>query len=103
MKKPLKDIGKVKLAGTGDIRLTQLSHGSGCGCKLSPDELGSILAQAFPEGKERENYPNLVIGNETKDDAAVIDMGTEELLVSTTDFFTPIVDDAYQYGRIAAV
>ncbi len=103
MKKPLNDIGKVKLSGTGDIRLTQLSHGSGCGCKLSPDELGSILAQAFPEGKERENYPNLVIGNETKDDAAVIDMGTEELLVSTTDFFTPIVDDAYQYGRIAAV
>ena len=79
-----------------------LSHGSGCGCKLSPSELGSILAQAFPEGEEREDYPNLVIGNETRDDAAVIDLGTDELLVSTTDFFTPIVDDAYQYGRIAA-
>lgn len=103
MKESLKNIGKVKLSGTSTIRLTQLSHGSGCGCKLSPDELGSILAQAFPEGEERENYPGLIIGNETKDDAAVIDIGTEELLVSTTDFFTPIVDDAYQYGRIASV
>ena len=102
MKKLLTDIRKINLAGSQNIRLTQLSHGSGCGCKLSPDELGSILAQAFPEGEERESYPNLIIGNETRDDAAVIDLGSDELLVSTTDFFTPIVDDAYQYGRIAA-
>ena len=85
-----------------NIRLTQLSHGSGCGCKLSPSELGSILAQAFPEGEKPEEYPNLIIGNETRDDAAVYDLGSGEMLVSTTDFFTPIVDDPYQYGRIAA-
>lgn len=84
------------------VRLTQLSHGSGCGCKLSPTELNSILAQAFPEGEKEEEFPNLIIGNETKDDAAVYDLGRDEFLVSTTDFFTPIVDDAYQYGRIAA-
>ena len=102
-----KHINSVKtekeLIGTSDkIRLTQLSHGSGCGCKLSPDELGSILAQAFPEGEKVEEYPNLIIGNETRDDAAVYDLGSGELLVATTDFFTPIVDDPYQYGRIAA-
>lgn len=87
---------------SGQVRLTQLSHGSGCGCKLSPAELNSILAQAFPEGEKGDEFPNLIIGNETKDDAAVYDLGRDEFLVSTTDFFTPIVDDAYQYGRIAA-
>ncbi len=84
------------------MRLTQLSHGSGCGCKLSPSELESVLAQAFPGGEEEEPYPGLVIGNETRDDAAVYDLGGDELLIATTDFFTPIVDDAYQYGKIAA-
>lgn len=87
---------------SGSVRLTQLSHGSGCGCKLSPDELDSILAEAYPKGEEGKEYPKLIIGNETKDDAAVYDLGKGEYLISTTDFFTPIVDDAYQYGRIAA-
>ena len=97
-----KHIRNIKVGDRDPVRLTQLSHGSGCGCKLSPTELNSILAQAFPEGEKGEEFPNLIIGNETKDDAAVYDLGRDEFLVSTTDFFTPIVDDAYQYGRIAA-
>lgn len=84
------------------LRLTQYSHGSGCGCKLAPSELESVLAIAFPRGEAVEPFPGLVIGNETKDDAAVYDVGGEELLVSTTDFFTPVVDDPYTFGRIAA-
>ncbi len=95
-------IRPVAARGSEGIRLTQLSHGSGCGCKLSPTELESVLAQAFPAGRVPETFAGLVIGNETRDDAAVYDIGGDELLIATTDFFTPIVDDAYQYGRIAA-
>ena len=84
------------------VRLTTLSHGSGCGCKLSPTELESVLAEAFPKDAKAPSFAGLVIGNDTKDDAAVYDIGCDDLLVATTDFFTPVLDDAYQYGRVAA-
>ena len=80
------------------IRLTQFSHGAGCGCKLSPAVLHEILL-----GVDRsEVFPNLIIGNDTKDDAAVMDLGDGTGIISTTDFFMPIVDDPRTFGRIAA-
>lgn len=80
------------------IRLTQYSHGAGCGCKISPKVLDTILHSARPSVK----YKNLVVGNESKDDAAVYDIGDGRGLISTTDFFMPIVDDPYQFGKIAS-
>lgn len=81
-----------------EIRLTQFSHGAGCGCKLSPAVLHEILA-----GVDRsETFPTLIIGNDTKDDAAVMDLGDGTGIISTTDFFMPIVDDPHSFGRIAA-
>lgn len=80
------------------IKLTEYAHGAGCGCKIAPQVLQNILqtdAVVFHSDK-------LVVGNESKDDAAVYDMGNERLLISTTDFFTPIVNDPYDFGRIAA-
>jgi selenide,water dikinase len=82
-----------------EIKLTQYSHGAGCGCKISPAVLDTILHTDFPKG----NFQNLLVGNETKDDAAVYDMGDGNCLVSTTDFFMPIVDDAFTFGSIASV
>lgn len=82
-----------------DIKLTQFSHGAGCGCKISPSVLDSILAAA---GKSAEIYPGLLVGNEEKDDAAVMDLGDGTAVISTTDFFMPIVDDPETFGRIAA-
>lgn len=80
------------------IRLTQFSHGAGCGCKLSPAVLHEILS-----GVDRtEVFPDLIIGNDTKDDAAVVDLGDGTGIISTTDFFMPIVDDPRTFGRIAA-
>ena len=80
------------------IRLTQFSHGAGCGCKLSPAVLHEILS-----GVDRsETFTNLLIGNDTKDDAAVVDLGDGTGIISTTDFFMPIVDDPRTFGRIAA-
>ena len=81
------------------IKLTQYSHGAGCGCKISPTVLDTILHSDFPKGL----FPNLLVGNESKDDAAVYDVGDGTCLVSTTDFFMPIVDDAFTYGAIASV
>lgn len=81
------------------IKLTQFSHGAGCGCKISPAVLDTILHSDFPKG----NFSNLLVGNESKDDAAVFDLGDGNCLVSTTDFFMPIVDDAFTYGAIASV
>ena len=80
------------------IKLTQFSHGAGCGCKIAPAVLDKILHTdtAF------RHYPSLLVGNASKDDAAVYDLGNGQALVSTTDFFTPIVDDAFAFGRIAA-
>lgn len=83
---------------TKDIKLTQYSHGAGCGCKIAPDVLHQILKSnlAMPDNK------NLIVGNSSKDDAAVYDLGNGQALISTTDFFMPIVDDAYNFGRIAS-
>jgi selenide,water dikinase len=80
------------------IRLTQYSHGAGCGCKISPKVLDEILKTniSIPGNK------NLLVGNSSKDDAAVYDLGNGMALISTTDFFMPIVDDAFDFGRIAA-
>ena len=81
-----------------DIQLTKYSHGAGCGCKISPKILDEILSTNFamPDNK------NLLVGNHSKDDAAVYDMGNGTALISTTDFFMPIVDDPYEFGRIAS-
>lgn len=80
------------------ILLTQYAHGAGCGCKIAPQVLKEILQinDAQPV------YKNLLVGNGTNDDAAVYDLGEGKALISTTDFFTPIVDDAYDFGRVAA-
>jgi len=80
------------------VRLTQFSHGSGCGCKIAPADLERILKNARTSSSEA----NLLIGNHTSDDAAVIDIGNGQAIISTTDFFMPIVDDAYEFGKIAA-
>lgn len=79
------------------IKLTQYSHGAGCGCKLSPAVLDKILTP-----KQLETYPKLLVGNAEKDDAAVYDLGDGTAIISTTDFFMPICDDPYDFGRIAA-
>ena len=79
-------------------RLTDLAHGGGCGCKLSPGVLRDILG-GMPEARA---LPNLMVGIETGDDAAVWRLNGHQALVATTDFFTPIVDDPFEFGRIAA-
>ena len=79
-------------------RLTQYSHGAGCGCKIAPNILDEIL-------KSNLTLPGnnkLLVGNNSKDDAAVYDLGNGTALISTTDFFMPIVDDAFDFGQIAA-
>jgi selenide,water dikinase len=80
------------------IRLSQMAHGGGCGCKLSPAVLETLLAGAPANGA----FPNLIVGTETGDDAAVWRLDDETCLISTTDFFTPMVDDPRDFGRIAA-
>ena len=80
------------------IRLTQYSHGSGCGCKIAPGVLHTMLSCMSKE----ISYPNLIVGNDTKDDAAVVDLGDGTGIVSTTDFFMPIVDDPHTFGQIAS-
>jgi selenide,water dikinase len=79
-------------------RLTSLAHGGGCGCKLSPAVLREILA-AMPQAAV---FPNLLVGTETSDDAAVWRLNETQALVATTDFFMPVVDDPFDFGRIAA-
>lgn len=80
------------------VRLTQYSHGGGCGCKIAPALLGEILAKMPVRGL----FPNLLVGTESSDDAAVYRLNDEQALVATTDFFMPIVDDPFDFGRIAA-
>ena len=80
------------------IRLTQLSHGGGCGCKIAPAVLSEMLS-ALPAAQA---FPQLLVGTETADDAAVYQLNDEQALVATTDFFMPIVDDPFDFGRIAA-
>lgn len=81
-----------------NIRLTQFSPGAGCGCKIAPKDLEEILKNSHSE----KVFDKLLVGNESKDDAAVYDIGGGRAIVSTTDFFTPIVDDPFNFGRIAA-
>ncbi|MFP4089962.1 MAG: selenide, water dikinase SelD [Cyclobacteriaceae bacterium] len=87
------------MENTTNIKLTQYSHGAGCGCKISPKILESILVSQLPQTPD----PRLLVGNSTKDDAAVYDLGNGEAIVSTTDFFMPIVDDPFDFGQIASV
>ncbi len=79
------------------VRLTQYSHGAGCGCKISPGVLTEILKgnMVFPTA-------NVIVGNSDRDDAAAYLLGHDQVLLSTTDFFMPVVDDAFDFGRIAA-
>ena len=83
---------------TEDIKLTQYSHGAGCGCKIAPKVLDEILKTniSIPANSK------LLVGNSSKDDAAAYDLGNGMALISTTDFFMPIVDDAFDFGRIAS-
>jgi len=84
------------------IRLTHLSHGGGCGCKIAPAVLEQILADTpFAKGLA-SSFPDLLVGIESSDDAAVWKLNDEQAIVATTDFFMPIVDDAFEFGRIAA-
>ncbi|CAH0992969.1 Selenide, water dikinase [Sinobacterium norvegicum] len=80
------------------IKLTQYSHGAGCGCKIAPNVLDTILKTQIPIAASDK----LVVGNASKDDAAVYDIGNGQGVISTTDFFMPIVDDPFTFGRIAA-
>ncbi len=81
-----------------DFKLTQFSPGAGCGCKISPAELKEIIKHV--PGKSK--FGNLLVGCESSDDAAVFDLGNGQAVISTTDFFTPIADDPWDFGRIAA-
>ncbi len=113
-KKPASRIRKLKLASTDhhqnakdilsymkkvkDIQLTAYSHGAGCGCKISPALLSEMLHTDQPEVLDKK----IIVGNSTRDDAAVYDMGDGTGIISTTDFFMPIVDDPFTFGQIAA-
>jgi selenide, water dikinase len=79
------------------FKLTQFAHGAGCGCKIAPQVLEEILS-----GNKQEHTEALLVGNSSKDDAAVYQLNATEALISTTDFFTPIVDDAFTFGQVAA-
>ncbi|MBC7536979.1 MAG: selenide, water dikinase SelD [Ferruginibacter sp.] len=80
------------------IKLTQYSRGAGCGCKIAPNVLEVILQTGLAIPKHK----NLLVGNASKDDAAVYDIGNGQAIISTTDFFMPVVDDAFDFGRIAS-
>ena len=80
------------------VRLTEYSHGAGCGCKISPQVLDIILASGLGLGSD----PRLLVGHASKDDAAAFDLGNGQVILSTTDFFMPIADDPFDFGRIAA-
>jgi selenide,water dikinase len=84
------------------IRLTEFSHGGGCGCKIAPAVLSEILSSSGIKGAIRSLPKALLVGTETSDDAAVYRLNDTQALVATTDFFTPIVDDPFDFGRIAA-
>jgi selenide, water dikinase len=79
------------------VKLTALSHGAGCACKLSPAELHPLLAKL-----PRSDDPNVLVGSDTADDAAAYRVSDDLAILTTVDFFTPIVDDPYDFGRIAA-
>lgn len=90
---------------TQTIRLTQFSPAAGCGCKLSPEDLRRILTgveTGKAADKNANNLATLLVGNDSRDDSAAVDIGEGRALLSTTDFFTPIVDDPWDFGQIAA-
>ena len=89
---------RARTAAPPTPRLTSLSHGGGCGCKISPGILSELLQGALPGAR----YPDLLVGAETSDDAAVYRLNDDQAIVATTDFFMPIVDDPFDFGRIAA-
>lgn len=84
------------------IKLTQYSHGAGCGCKIAPKVLDKILHHNQTNLLTGQALDRLLVGNDSRDDAAVMDLGNGEAIISTTDFFMPIVDDAFDFGRIAS-
>lgn len=86
------------MSETEQFFLTQYAHGAGCGCKIAP----VVLEEILKTNEVAQNFPSLLVGNATKDDAAVYELGNGTSLISTTDFFTPIVDDAFDFGRISA-
>src|SRR5690348_14801928 len=86
------------MASNPESRLTRLSHGGGCGCKIAPGVLQTILGEAAPKFVP----PALLVGIETADDAAVYQLNERQAIVATTDFFMPIVDDPFDFGAIAA-
>ena len=88
----------LNIADAPPLRLTQFSHGGGCGCKIAPALLRQIVAKASPSTIPKA----LLVGIETADDAAVYQLNDRQAIVATTDFFMPIVDDPYDFGRIAA-
>ena len=81
-----------------EVKLTRLSHGGGCGCKISPALLHEILGEA----QKKLPFPDLLVGIESSDDAAVYRLNDQQAIIATTDFFMPIVDDPFDFGRIAA-
>jgi selenide, water dikinase len=92
---PMTDIAANRIQSP---RLTSLSHGGGCGCKIAPGLLADLLKRSTP----LPFFPDLLVGNDTADDAAVYRLNDEQAIVATTDFFMPIVDDPFDFGRIAA-
>jgi selenide,water dikinase len=88
----------MKVEIMNKIRLTEYSHGGGCGCKIAPSVLAEILSGLPQAGL----FPNLMVGLESSDDAAVYRLNENQAIIATTDFFMPIVDDAHDFGRIAA-
>src|ERR1700730_11342692 len=89
---------ELNLNSNPSPRLTSLSHGGGCGCKIAPGILADLLKRNVP----LPLFPDLLVGNDTADDAAVYRLNDEQAIVATTDFFMPIVDDPFDFGRIAA-
>lgn len=85
-------------ADSNSIRLTHFSHAAGCGCKIAP----AVLEQIIGKHTAINSFPSLLVGNQSNDDAAVWDIGNGLSMLATVDFFMPIVDDAYDFGRIAA-
>src|SRR6266436_3389308 len=86
------------VSGVPEPRLTSLSHGGGCGCKIAPGVLAELLKGSLPGRR----YADLMVGTDTSDDAAVYRLNETQAVVATTDFFMPIVDDPFDFGRIAA-
>src|SRR5918911_2086448 len=80
------------------VRLTSLAHGGGCGCKLAP----SVLQQLLADQPAAQPYRQLLVGTETGDDAAVWEIDANTCIIATTDFFMPMVDDPFDFGRVAA-